>query len=302
MINKFKYFLDVAKTEHFRLSAESLFITQPALSASMARFEKELGVKLFNRTGRNVKLTDVGKLLIPDVEAICDHYENIIEIVDQNKKIHSENIRFGSLMRHSVLCIDRFLKKNTCYLSFKQFSSNNYIKQSLTENKIDICTSYPPVRGHGIETIHLINEPLCLLMNKSHPLAGKSSASLEEVSIEKVIQFPISHPLNITIDNIYKQTGYRQPEYVMTAENEALILFLTTSSGKNCMLINPISRCKELMKTNNEFTYVPLSDDICFREIGVSWMEKYPLTKNGRDFIQCLQEYYSYPLYSNYYP
>lgn len=49
MLEKLEYFLKVAELGSFRLASEELFMTQPALSSSIARFEAELGVKLFDR-------------------------------------------------------------------------------------------------------------------------------------------------------------------------------------------------------------------------------------------------------------
>lgn len=57
------YFLDVAQTEHMTKSARRLRIAQPALSRQMARLEAELGVELFDRSGRGLRLTEAGRVL-----------------------------------------------------------------------------------------------------------------------------------------------------------------------------------------------------------------------------------------------
>lgn len=300
MINKLKYFLAAAKNEHFGLAAESLFITQPALSASIARLEKELDVKLFNRIGRNVKLTKIGKSIIPDIKEICEHYDNILDIIYQSKESSTNKIRFGTVMRHSVIIVDQFLNDNPGkVISYSQYTSYNDIKNALLEHKLDICTCSPPVTGQGITTSHIINEPICLLMNKKNHLAKKSKISLKEISGEKILMPLKSNPFRITLDNLYRQTGYEHPECVMEAENASLILYLETSRGFDCLLINPIARCRELVKTNTNFTFVPLSDDICFREIGVSWLDEYPPNKNTNNLIQTMHEYYLSGLYSS---
>ena len=58
-----KYFLAVADTLHFRKAAETLFISQPGLSRQIKDMENNLGVKLFDRHNRDVKLTHVGLYL-----------------------------------------------------------------------------------------------------------------------------------------------------------------------------------------------------------------------------------------------
>lgn len=58
------YFCHLAKTEHYTRSAESLHVSQSALSHSISSLEKELGCRLFCKAGRNVQLTDDGRVFL----------------------------------------------------------------------------------------------------------------------------------------------------------------------------------------------------------------------------------------------
>lgn len=66
-----EYFLDVAQTEHMTKSAHRLHVAQPALSRQIARLEDELGVPLFDRVGRGLRLTDAGRAFQAGLEPIC---------------------------------------------------------------------------------------------------------------------------------------------------------------------------------------------------------------------------------------
>ena len=59
-IRQLRYFLDIAHTEHLTLSAQKLFVTQSTLSHGLRQLEEELGIKLFNRLGRGLKLSQAG--------------------------------------------------------------------------------------------------------------------------------------------------------------------------------------------------------------------------------------------------
>src|SRR5689334_17906871 len=66
------YFREVARQEHFTLAAGELSISQPALSRSIARLESELGVPLFEREGRSVRLNRYGRSFLAHVERALD--------------------------------------------------------------------------------------------------------------------------------------------------------------------------------------------------------------------------------------
>lgn len=83
-IQQLKYFLDVAETEHMTKSAKRLNVAQPALSRSISRLEGELGVPLFDREGRGLRLSDAGALfrkrvlpVVAGLDAACEEVRSL---------------------------------------------------------------------------------------------------------------------------------------------------------------------------------------------------------------------------------
>lgn len=294
MVEKLEYFLKVAELKSFRKAAEELFITQPALSTSIARFEAELGVKLFDRSNRGIELTEIGQKLLEDSKAVCAHYGNILSTVSAYKDGLRQVVNFGTGIRHAVLIVGQYqLQEHSCSMMLSQFSSYNELKRALLDGAIDLCMCAPPVEGEGIDCEVIINEPLCVLMNKSHRLASRSSVDLAELSEEHVLKLPPSHPFNLQIARIYKAAGLREPICVMHADADANALYISSAHGSSCVIINPVSRCKEFSRSDPRLTYVPLRDNICFRPIGFSWLKKNLLSRQVEDFLNCARRHYS---------
>lgn len=63
-IRQLRYFLDIARTEHLTQSAHNLFVTQSTLSHGLRQLEQELGVDLFDRVGRRLRLSQAGLAFI----------------------------------------------------------------------------------------------------------------------------------------------------------------------------------------------------------------------------------------------
>lgn len=73
-----RYFVTLAHLEHYTKAAEILSITQPSLSHAISSLESELGVKLFEKDGRNVVLTKCGQAFLVDVEQALDMLDSSI--------------------------------------------------------------------------------------------------------------------------------------------------------------------------------------------------------------------------------
>ena len=79
-LNHLYYFRALAKEEHYTRTADMLSITQPSLSHAISCLESELGVKLFEKQGRNAKLTKYGALFLRYVEQSLD-------MLDEGKRV-----------------------------------------------------------------------------------------------------------------------------------------------------------------------------------------------------------------------
>jgi DNA-binding transcriptional LysR family regulator len=76
-LDQLNVFLVVSRHLHFSRAADELYITQPAVSAAVAKLEAEFGVKLFHRIGRRVELTDAGRFLVREGERLSDQVHQL---------------------------------------------------------------------------------------------------------------------------------------------------------------------------------------------------------------------------------
>lgn len=90
-ITQLRYFMEVARSEHVTNSAKKLHIAQPALTQSMHRLEDELGVELFERVGRNIRLTPAGSYLrdrvAPALESLNTLADDVRSFADDQRRV-----------------------------------------------------------------------------------------------------------------------------------------------------------------------------------------------------------------------
>ncbi|MBD0335211.1 MAG: LysR family transcriptional regulator [Cyanobacteria bacterium Co-bin13] len=95
-IEQLRIFLAVAEHLHFTRAADSLYITQPAVSAAIQSLEEQYGVKLFHRIGRHIELTDAGKLLQIEAQKILDQVELTAQGLRELNDLQRGELKIGS--------------------------------------------------------------------------------------------------------------------------------------------------------------------------------------------------------------
>src|SRR5512135_1672427 len=80
-IHELNVFVEAAQVENFSVAAERLDLSQPAVSLQIRNLEKQLGIDLFRRNGRNVALSDAGKVMLPLAQDLIRQAKHIEELM-----------------------------------------------------------------------------------------------------------------------------------------------------------------------------------------------------------------------------
>lgn len=188
-----KYFLAVAETLHFRKAAEILYISQPGLSRQIKEMEDSLGVKLFERHNREVKLTLSGLYLkeelsknLRSLDAILQH----AKLLEDGKEGQLNFGYVGSAMQKIIpVLLLKFTQNHPNILfSLKEMDNNKQIEGLLTKD-IDIGFVRLEKVPRGIEIKPVLKEPFCIVLPKNHPMNASNFKALSQLKEEHFILF-----------------------------------------------------------------------------------------------------------------
>ena len=176
-----QYFLTVAQEESFSKAAKVMHVTQPTLSRQIALLEKSLRVTLFQRSTRNIMLTDEGMLLRRRAEELLSLAKKTEqELTQQDGEIEGTiTIGAGEMDEFGIVadCIKSFSEQHPKVHYNIVSGSADYIREYLERGLIDIAMLMEPVDGGKFETVSLPStEKYVVLMRSDDPLA-----SLEEI-------------------------------------------------------------------------------------------------------------------------
>lgn len=127
------YAYEIYKEKSFSRAAEKLFISQPSLSLTIKKLEDILGAQIFDRSGRNISLTDIGKIYIAAIEEIKSIEKNLKNEIDDLQKLKKGNIIIGSTIFVSSYILPLILK--SFQTSFPKININILVENSATLEK-----------------------------------------------------------------------------------------------------------------------------------------------------------------------
>ena len=186
-IRVLRYFLTVVREENITKASEVLHITQPTLSRQLAQMEKEIGVKLFDRGTRKIKLTNEGILLRRRAEEILQLVDKTEkELVEQEEQVEGKiSIGCGETASVQLLpeLIDSFRQKYP-RVSFDIFTATaDLVKEQMDKGLLDIGLLLEPVDMEKYDFIRLdMKEKWVVLMRPDDPLAEKEAITAKELS------------------------------------------------------------------------------------------------------------------------
>jgi LysR family transcriptional regulator, transcription activator of glutamate synthase operon len=213
-LRQLKYFIEVAKQEHISLAAENLHIAQSAVSRQIGNLEAELGVQLFQREGRNIKLTHIGRLFAEQAVISLNAIANAKQLVDEYVDPERGMIRIGfpsSLASNTLPNIIKSFKREHPDVRYHlRQGGYNYLIEGINNREIDLAFIGPvPGFDSNVQSDILFTENFVALMPATHPLAGEENLSLSQLNKDKFVLFPEGFILRKIVEDACLQAGFR---------------------------------------------------------------------------------------------
>ncbi|MGY3779546.1 LysR family transcriptional regulator [Isobaculum melis] len=224
-LKQLNYFKVLAETEHMTQAAEILSITQPSLSHSMAELEKELGTFLFEKQGRNIRLTKYGRFFLNYVERSLKELEMGEQALKELTSPDEGHIDFAFIYTvgpHLAPLLLKEFKANKQHekisFSLSQGNTKNIVKE-LKEEKIDIAICSMIVPDDAIQFEPIVEQEIVLLVPLDHPLAKYDEVSLAETAGYPFIAFNQKSGIRPIIDKMLAEVDVT-PDIVYEVEED----------------------------------------------------------------------------------
>ena len=292
-IRQLKYFITIAEAKNYSRAAESLFVTQPTLTLSMQKLEKEFDTKLFDQSGNTLKLTDAGLFLYENGIELVEAYDSLIQHMHDQNSQEKESIRVGLTVLSAIQFmeqISRFIANNQ-NIEVRLIQNGSKKLQTMLVNKeIDFGILSFPLLEPSIELLPLKNTStqgynVSVVMPSDNPLANRQSVSFKDLKNERFISLSDDYMLGRLTQRKSLQLGFN--DNILFIEDDWKVLLHSLNSF-NAIVILP-TEFKEFDQTPN-LSWVPLADKNNYYPIGIARRKDMVVSETYHNFIEAIKE------------
>ena len=197
-IQQLRYFCAVARLGSFTRAADEMNVSQPSLSEGLKKLEASVGVTLFERLGRTVRLTPQGEAFLPHAQQILrDVAEARRSVESKSSKLPSGKLIAGcipSVLPYLIApAIGGFIEKNPHVELELVEDLTARLVERLQEGTIDIAIVGLPVKNPDLLCSEILREPLLLAVSESGYWAARKEVNLKELAAERVLLLKEGH-------------------------------------------------------------------------------------------------------------
>jgi DNA-binding transcriptional LysR family regulator len=205
-------FLEVARTEHLGQAADRLQADQSTVSRKISRLEEEIGVPLFERIGRSIRLSQAGRRFVPRAERLLNEIRDAIADAEGAVAAETGEVHIGFL--HTVGTrwlpdrLARFLVSHPAVRFVLAEGTAGEVVNGVVDGTYDLgILGPPPSHIQGLETRPLFREQIAVVVPAGHRLAGSRSCRLDDIADEPLILPRSRSGLRKVIDDAFEARG-----------------------------------------------------------------------------------------------
>ena len=302
-LQQIKYVIGIAETGSLNKAAEKLYVSQPSLTATIHDLEDELGITIFNRTGRGVTLTNDGTEFLTSARQLYLDYQSVMEKYSENGSIKK---KFGVSTQHYSFAVKSFVEM------VKDFNTNEYefaIRETKTREVIDDVATLKSeigilylsdfnrkaitsiLKSKELEFHHLIDCKAYVYIWKGHPLAGKKHITLSQLEDYPCLSFEQGDGASF----YFAEEILSTEEYHRTIKANDRATILNLMIGLNGYTLCSGIICEEL--NGSDYIAVPFKEEDesinRIMEIGFITRRGFNLSTIGNKYIEEVKKYLS---------
>ena len=252
-LDHLRYFKTIAECEHYGRAAEILHVSQPNLNYAVTQLESELGVPLFEKAGRNVRLTRYGRLFL---QSVTESLQKLDESTRALQELGTGGglVLLGSIRKLAAQTVPELMhgflaQPGQECVRFELHTESGFSRdllQAVAEERLDMAFVSHPGDPTVFECLPFKRSPFVVVVPPGHPLAEKESVTLTETLPYPYVYFSKRGGLRPAVDAMFRAIG-AQPKIAYETEEDTVVAGMA-SAGFGIAIVpdHPVLRCLDL--------------------------------------------------------
>lgn len=216
----------------FSRAAETLFLTQPAISDQVRKLEEEYDVLLFNRHKKQVTPTAAGQQLLEITRRMFDTEQQALELLSESRALRSGTLRIVADAAHHLLHIlGQFRQKYPGIQVSVRAGNTETVISSLYSYEADIGVLGEIPTGRDFEVVKLNSTPIVAFVSTDHPLAAAKSLSLHELSLLPLVMRERGSKTRAKLEDLAAKEGFEFKPAIEAEGREAVREIVASGAG-----------------------------------------------------------------------
>lgn len=228
----------IAEFGHMTRAAQSLGVSQPALSAAVRKLEEELGTELFHRTGLGVELTEAGKVFVEHASQTLRASERAGEAVRELVGLETGSVKVGAGATATGYILPQAIQVVRAQHPGLVFSireaGSGQVVEGVVSGELDLGIVTLPVdhpRSDELMVVHEIPDELMLIVPEGHPLDGRKTFNWADLEGQSVIAFEAGSAVRALLDTAAAQSGVSLTVVMELRSIEAIVQMVRVGIG-----------------------------------------------------------------------
>lgn len=287
-IKQFETFVAVAETGGFRRASERLNLSQSAVTAHIQQLEETLGVPLFHRTTREVRLTDAGTELLDRAKRTLNGVEDVIRSFRDEASMTKGRVLIACAPSFASSILPRVLasfqdQHPGIFVQVRE-AYGSEILDAIRADSVDFAIGPLERDQNDISFTHLLTDGFVAVMSGSHKLATKRSIKFADIFDEPILAMPSRSAIRRVLEKVYAENGRAlAPKYEML-HHQTLISMAESQLGIAILPETAVPPSRD-----GAYAVIPMTQPAVKRRMGILMARGHNPSPAARAVAQTLQ-------------
>jgi DNA-binding transcriptional LysR family regulator len=224
-MRQLQVFESVARHLSFTRAAEELHLTQPAVSMQVKQLESMIELPLFEQMGKKVHLTEAGHAMVRHSRTMMSHLSEIERDINSLKGVEGGQLKIciaSTVNYFATRLLSSFCEKyKKVHISLDVLNREELIRR-LEANEPDLVLMGQPPESLDVEATPFMENPLILIANPQHPMAGESNIRISRLSEETFVMREPGSGTRSAMLRLFDEQGVKPKEGIQLSSNETI--------------------------------------------------------------------------------